>query len=95
MIVILSDYRFDTAEPLFCVKLSDALGIGSPPVQLIITSPPYSQIIPILRNALTIATRYFIMKSPLSFMIITRGKKNFWGAISSRLHCTAITICCM
>ena len=50
-------------------------------VRAVVTSPPYSQMIPILRIALQLATHYVIMKLPLSLMIVgplQEERRNFW-----------------
>lgn len=75
------NFKFDAADPSFCMKLINGIG-NHDIIRCVITSPPYSQIIPILRNALALATHYVIMKLPLSFMIVgpfQEDRRCFWA----------------
>ena len=81
--VLHADHTFDASDSLFCQNMKTALGTDSPPIRSVITSPPYSVnvLIPIIRNALALATHYVIMKLPLNFMIVgplQEDRRLFW-----------------
>jgi hypothetical protein len=59
--------HLDAADPNFPKSFAEAHP-ARPPVDVIVTSPPYSLACPILRNALSMASKLIAMKLPSQFL---------------------------